>query len=278
MSRPFAEISDATAPIRNGALFTPYPGRWLPPERHEDGAVTIATEPGLTRLVVTSTGTVVLQDGSHTSVLSSSLSSFLACARAYTDALRQLTAVEPDDEAALAALETELLSRIKDLDPEHEAFWAGAAEEIGTGTAPASVAAPVAAPFLEAGAAPGRILLALSDEERRRWFTAEEWKQLGSLAPVTTVRAAQAIRNAMAVAEQLAAARGLPVARPSVLVVPGGTDLDEATLAALPEVRLIVGLGTGVTRPADGPAITVVTLGQEATGADVLAAIRQFHA
>nr|WP_269328914.1 hypothetical protein [Kineosporia babensis] len=227
----------------------------------------VAEDEPISRLVVDpATGNVLLVDEASTRVLASAPVTFLACAEAYSQALREAADLEPDDEAALERIETNLLRRFTEAGAD-DVFWLVAAEEIGLGTSVATVPAPLPV----ATAAPLGILLALGEDELQRLFTAEQWKRLSTLAPVRTVRAPQLIPAAVEAAATMAGLRGKPAARTSVLVVEADAELTEATWAALPELRVLAVLGS--ERPGAPAGVQVVRLGREATGHEVILAL-----
>jgi hypothetical protein len=270
--------------VRAGSLVVPYPGTWVVPEQLDAGSPLLAEDPGISRLAVDpGTGAVVLTDATGTRPVSSSVAAFEACARAYTDAVREAARLERDGaelDAELERIERRLLRRFAACDAAlpggAEGFWAVAAEEIGLGTAPFPVERRPASPVAHPAADAGRILLALTDADRARLFGPEAWKRLTALAPVTLARAPRAVEAAVELARQAAEARGNPEPRPTVLVTAEAAVLTDGLWAALPALRLVCLLGD---RPAPGagppPGVRVVALGVDADGADHEAAIER---
>jgi len=129
-----SEIQAVVAELSDEALTTPYPGRW---EYHPgDERVTIGVDPGLTTIVVDrADGTVRIVDADGESLVNSSPTALVACAREYTTALENsiLSAADADWDAVGEAL----LERLRTIDPaaveDENSMWSFAAEEVGYG-------------------------------------------------------------------------------------------------------------------------------------------------
>lgn len=239
--------------VRDRALLVPYQGRWTAPGSLDAALLTLAEDGDVGRLFVDQAGAVVLVDGSGRHTVNSSLAAFAACARAYTEAMREVARRGFDDgdhDDELEQIERDLLRRLAGADSAApggpDGFWAVAAEEIGLGTAPfprASAPDPPRpaepAPRSENTADAPRVLVALTEADRTRLFTPQQWKRLTALAPVTLVGAPGMIETAVELARQTAAARGNPAPQPTVLLTTDAAALTPGLWAKLPALRLV---------------------------------------
>jgi hypothetical protein len=181
------EIATVLEPLRAGTVHAPFPGQWLSPPYSGTAEAVIADDPGLARLLVDrTTGAVTYDDDEGRRPVNAGLRQFVDCARAYTEALH--AAAGTDDDTELGRLERALLGRFASIDattrrPEH--FWATGAEEIGSGLLAADTP-PAPRPAPEPANRPG-ILVALTTEERARFFPQADWLRLADIAEVRLV-------------------------------------------------------------------------------------------
>ncbi|HVX53325.1 SUKH-4 family immunity protein [Nocardioides sp.] len=239
--------------VRDRALLVPYPGRWTAPGQLDDTHLRLAEDGDVSRLFIDHAGAVVLVDGSGRHRVNSSLEAFAESVHAYTEVMREVAGRGFDDgdhDDQLEEIEHDLLQRLATIDTAlsggPDGFWVVAAEEIGLGTAPfprtvspaGSRATEPASPTENAADA-DRVLVALTDADRDRLFTQQQWKRLTALAPVTLVRAPHMIETAVDVARQTDAARGNPTRQPTVLVTTDAATLTPALWAKLPVLRLV---------------------------------------
>jgi hypothetical protein len=266
--------------VREGALLVPYPGRWTDPERLDHGVLALAVDGEISRLLVDeTTGTVLLADDSGRHRVNSSVAAFTACARVYTDAMREVASRGLDDgdhDDELGRIEQILVERCADADTAlpggPEDFWIVAAEEIGLGTAPfprPTAPSPETA-HAEAARTADRTLVALTDADRDRLFTAEQWKRLTSLGTVTLVRSPHLIEAAIELAQQTAAARGNPAPRPTVLVTTDATSLTPGLWAKLPALRLVCLLAPAAPEHVPPSGVHMTVLPSDADGEAVV--------
>jgi hypothetical protein len=281
-----SEIARTLAPLLDGELIAPYPGKWArPPYESPGGRTVLAADPGLSSIVLEPiSGKVVLVEPSGESVINQSLQAFVACARSYTAAVNA-PGVDGDDDDAWEAVGNRLLEEIRRIDPgaaayEDEAFWSAAAEEVGYGmfapdgpTLPdSSEAASASEAASPDSAAPGQrpkkqLLLAMSDEQRAEAFTPEQWRRLTSAVRVTIAPALPQLNGALDLMAQLAAQRGEPMPQPyALLCADTGAELAQAVegglLDRLHELRFICRLtptaqsASGASRLSDIPVFT----------------------
>lgn len=273
MTPPSPDLSAALAPLRERTLLTPYPGTWGDPAADgTDGAggIVVARDGDLSRVVVDDAG-VHLVDPAGAVLLASSVEALVERARRYTEALERAGEVDPDDDAALERIAAAALVAVRAADPGaptgDDDPWAVALSEIADGSAAVRrpAPAPAADPVPEVGE---RVLVALTDADRTRWFSAQQWKDLAARQPVTVVRAPGNLRAALDVQAQVARSRSQPEPRPTVLVTSADVALDGDLLAALPALRLVCVLGA--VGGGSQPAVPVVAVPD---GAGVLAAV-----
>ncbi|RMI07045.1 hypothetical protein [Cellulomonas triticagri] len=287
MTPPSTPLAAALAPLRERTLLTPYPGTWGDPAADgvigtdgtdgsdgTDGAdgVVVARDGDLSRVVVDGAG-VHLVDPAGSTLLATSVEALVARARHYAEALERAGEADPDDDAALERIAARALVAVRAADPgapvDDDDPWAVALGEVADGSAAVRRPAPVPPEHGVQGVQGGeRVLVALSDADRTRWFSAEQWKDLATRQPVTVVRAPGNLRAALDVLVQVARSRSQPEPRPTVLVTSADVTLDEDLLAALPALRLVCVLGAAAD--GGGAGAPVVAVGD---GADVLAAV-----
>ena len=270
--------------VHDGALLTPFPGRWSAPGSLDQDFPVLAADTGLICVLVDEdTGAVLIVDGSGRHQVNSSIAAFTACAQAYTDSMREVASRGLDDgdhDDELEGIEQVLLRRCAESDPALpggvDDFWLVAAEEIGLGTAPFPAPARSSrsdAPRPVSGAG-DRILLALTDADRNRLFTREQWKRLTSIAPVALARPPHRIETALEVAELTAAAGGSAASRSTVLVTADVSGLTPGLWSRLPELKLVCLLAPAALHRAAAPAgVRTVALPPDADGGELADAI-----
>lgn len=266
------------ARVHDGALLTPFSGRWNAPERLDQDLPVLAVDEQISRLLVDeTTGAVLMTDDSGRHPINSSIGAFAACAQAYTDAMHEVASRGLDDadhDDELEQIEQALLRRYAELDPAlpsgEDDFWIVAAEEIGLGTAPypAATPAPIRRPDPPRpfGENHDRILLAMTDTDRDRRFTTVQWKRLTSLAPITLLRSPPAIETAVDLIHQTAAARGNPAPRPTVLVTTDTASLTQGLWIKLPALKLVCLLAPAAPDQAPPIAVGITLLPPDADG------------
>jgi hypothetical protein len=115
--------------------------------------------------------------------------------------------------------------------------------------------------------------LALTDADRDRLFTTEQWRRLTSFGTVTLVRSPHLVEAAIELAQQTAAARGNPTPRPTVLVTTDAVGLTPGLWAKLPALRLVCLLAPAAPDHAPPAGIHTTVLPPDADGEAVLDAI-----
>jgi hypothetical protein len=277
------EIAQALAPVVDGELVVPYPGKWArPPYALLGGRAVIAADSGLSSIVVEPVNAaVVLVDSRGESVVNRSLEAFVACARAYTAAINA-PIVEGDDDGDDDAWEEvgdRLIAELRGIDPDaaaDERFWSVAAEEVGYGmTAPdvdvrpaqgSATASSASAAVVEP--AKKRLLLAMSDEQRAETFASGLWRRLTAATRVTVAPALPQLIDALELMARTSSQRGEPMPQPDYLLcADSGGELSAAIEAGLLDrltgLRLICRLtptaqsaAGGVTRASGIPVFT----------------------
>lgn len=264
-------IAALLEPLRAATVHAPFAGEWLSAPYAGTSEAVIADDPGIARLLVDrALGTVTYENPEGRWLVNNSLGQFVECAHAYTDALRDAARIdqgEDDADDQLEHLERALLARVASIDPaarRPEGFWAIGAEEIGSGLL-ADSAEPATPEPTEPGSAepatpepkpvsrPG-VLVALTTEERERFFPRADWLRLADVAEVRLVSAPHRLAMTVQAFPAMDGLRGRTTPRWHVLVTGAETeDIGDQLL------------------PADCAVIDVAS----ATAADVFAALNR---
>jgi hypothetical protein len=224
-------IATLLAPLRAATVSSPFPGDWLSPPYAGTSDAVVADDPGIARLLVDRTlGTVTYENADDRQLVNNSVDQFVECAHAYTDALRTAGRIdqgEDDADDELERLERALRRRLAAIDPatrQPESFWATGAEEIGSGLlAESPDPAPPPTPSRRPVGRPG-VLVALTDEERERFFPRADWLRLADIADVRVVSAPQRLAMTVEAFPVLDGQRGRTTPAWRVLLTGAGTE------------------------------------------------------